>query len=187
MALLILWTSHKVTRATVPAAVLSFVASLVVFVLSRLEHSRGIRPSTLLNLYLLISLLFDTVQVRTLYLRHDDSAILGLFTASVGIKAILLLLEAKNKRSCLRPPYNRFSPETTSGIFNHSFFWWLNPILLKGFRSILTLDDLFTTDQALLSEPLQHEMERAWNMCMSLPLDMLSTDRLQTPRPASMP
>jgi hypothetical protein len=166
LALLIVWTSHQVTRATVPAAVLSFIASLAVSVLSRLEHSRGIRPSTLLNLYLLTSLLFDAVQVRTLYLRHDDLAILGLFTASVAIKAVLLLLEAKNKRAYLRPPYNRFSPETTSGIFNHSFFFWLNPVLFAGFRRVLTLDDLFTTDQALLSDPLHHAMQNSWNKCI---------------------
>jgi len=108
----------------------------------------------------------DAVQVRTLYLREDDSAILGLFTTSIGIKTALLILEAKSKRGYLKPPYNGFSPEAIIGIFNQSFFWWLNPIFAKGFRNVLTLDDLFTTDEALLSEPLQRQMQKSWDKCM---------------------
>jgi ATP-binding cassette, subfamily C (CFTR/MRP), member 1 len=168
LALLILWTSHQATRATIPAAALSFGASLAVTVLSWFEHSRAIRPSTLLNLYLLFSLLFDAIQARTLYLRHDNSSILCLFTASIGLKLILLLLEAQSKRAYLKYPYNRFSPETISGIFSHSFFWWLIPVLTTGFKKILTLDDLFATDQELLSEALQTQMQRSWNKCLCL-------------------
>ena len=186
LALLILWTSHRFTRASVPAAALSFMASFTVFVLSRLEHGRGIRPSTLLNLYLLTSLLFDAIQVRTLYLRHDDPAILSLVTANVGIKTVLLLLEAKTKRGCLRAPFNKFSPEATSGIFSHSFFWWLNPVLLKGFRTVLTLDDLFTTDQALLSEFLQCDMQTSWDRCKIFVFDIVRTDDIQMLRPRNM-
>jgi len=105
LALLILWTSHRLTNATVPAAVLSFAAALAIFCLSRFEHSRSIRPSVILNVYLLASLVFDAVQVRTLYLRHDDPLILGLFAINIGIKLTLLLLEAKNKRHFLKQPY----------------------------------------------------------------------------------
>jgi ATP-binding cassette subfamily C (CFTR/MRP) protein 1 len=148
-------------------------------VLSWFEHNRAIRPSTLLNLYLLFSLVFDAVQVRTLYLRHDDSTILGLFTASIGLKLVLLLLEAKSKRGYLKPPYNRFSPETTNGIFDYSFFWWLLPVLTTGFKKILTLDDLFTTDQELLSESLQNQMQSSWNKCLCLSLIVANADSLQ--------
>jgi ATP-binding cassette subfamily C (CFTR/MRP) protein 1 len=179
LALLIIWTSRQATCATVPAAVLSFGASLAVIALSWFEHSRAIRPSTLLNLYLLFSLVFDAVQVRTLYLRHDDASILGLFTASIGIKAALLLLEVKSKRGYLKAPYNRFSQETTSGIFNHSFFWWLIPVLTTGFKKILTLDDLYTTDQELLSEHLQNQMQISWNKCLRLSPIVASANSLQ--------
>lgn len=178
LALLITWISRQATRATIPAAVLSFGASLAVTVLSWFEHSRAIRPSTLLNLYLLFSLIFDAVQVRTLYLRHDDASILGLFTASIGLKAALLLLEAKSKRGYLKAPYNRFSQETTGGIFNHSFFWWLIPVLTTGFKKILTLDDLYTTDQELLSEHLQNQMQISWNKCLCLSPNVASADSL---------
>jgi ATP-binding cassette subfamily C (CFTR/MRP) protein 1 len=154
-----------VTQAAVPSASLSLLAALAILILSRLEDNRSIRPSFLLNIYLLVSVVFDAVQVRTLYLRHDDSKILGLFTASIFTKSALLLLESRSKRIYLRPPYSTYSPEETSGIFNISFFWWLSPILASGFRKLLTLDDLFTTDNALLSEPLGEQMQQSWNKC----------------------
>jgi hypothetical protein len=111
---------------------------------------------------------------------------LGLFTASISIKAVLLLLEAKGKRGYLKPPYNRFSPESTSAIFNQSFFWWLNPVLVTGFQKILTLDDLFTIDSALLSEPLQYQMQSSWDKCACPSNTVCVTDNFQMLCLASM-
>lgn len=153
------------TRATLPASALSLVAAIAVILLSGLEDSRAVQPSFLLSIYLLSTLVFDAVQLRTLYLRHDDPAILGLFSASIAIKAVLLVLESRSKRHYLRAPYNGYSPESTGGIFNKSFFWWINPILVTGFRRLLTLDDLFQTDASLLSEPLRDRMQKSWDKC----------------------
>jgi ATP-binding cassette subfamily C (CFTR/MRP) protein 1 len=166
IALVVLWSSNRVTGATLPSAILSFLSALVILCLSNLEHTRTVRPSLLLNVYLLGSLVFDAVQVRTLYLRNDHPSILGLFTTNIVIKAALLLLEAKSKRTYLRPPYNAYSPEMTSGVFSHSFFWWIRPLLATGFRKMLTLDDLFQADEGLLSEPLLSQMQDSWAKCM---------------------
>jgi hypothetical protein len=163
---MVLWSSNRVTSAALPSAILSFLSALAILCLSNLEHTRTVRPSLVLNVYLLASLVFDAIQVRTLYLRDDDPSILGLFTTNIVIKAILLLLESKSKRTYLKPPYNAYSPEMTSGVFNHSFFWWIRPLLASGFRKMLTLDDLFQTDEALLSEPLRSQMLDSWAKCM---------------------
>ena len=165
LALLIQWTSHAATRASVPSAALAFTDAIAIFALSNLEHTRAVRPSFLLNVYLLASLLFDITQARTLYLRKENHAILALFTASIAIKVLLLFLEAKDKRSYLKFPYRSYPPEATSGIFNRSFFWWLNPLFTGGFRKILSLDDLYMIDQDLLSEPLQERMQKSWDHC----------------------
>ena len=165
LALLVLWTSNRVTRATIPSSALSFAAAIAILLLSGLEDSRAVRPSLIISIYLLSTLIFDAVQARTLYLRHDDPGILGLFTTSVAVKAILLILESRSKRRYLRAPYNAYSPETTGGIFNRSVFWWINPILATGFRRLLTLDDLFQTDASLLTEPLRNRMQKCWDRC----------------------
>lgn len=187
LGLLICWSRNQLTRGALPSAVLSFLAGIAILCLSHLEHSRAIRPSSLINIYLLVSLSFDAVQVRTLYLKHVDSAILGLFTADIVIKVALLLLESKSKRSHLRAPYNSYSTETTSGIFNRSFFWWLNPVVFTGFRKILTLDDLFTSDPELLSEPLLQQMERSWNTRRRhLTFAPVATHTIQTSHPENI-
>jgi hypothetical protein len=167
LGLLIYWARNQLTRAALPSAILSFLSGIAILCLSRLEHSRTIQPSSLLNVYLLVSLIFDAVQVRTLYLKNVEPAILGLFTADLVIKAVLLVLESQSKRSHLKVPYNGYSPETTSGVFSRSFFLWLNPVVLTGFRKILTLDDLFKSDPELLSEPLFRQMHDSWKNCKS--------------------
>lgn len=167
LGLLICCASNHITRATVPSTVLSFLAAVDILLLSRLEHSRSVKPSFVLNIYLLASVVFDAVQARTLFLRHDKSAILGLFTTGIAIKFALLAVESRSKRQWLRAPYNGYSPEATSGIFNRSFFWWINPILTTGFRKLITLDDLFTTDISLKSEVLIGEIEASWAKCKS--------------------
>lgn len=168
------------TRATVPSAVLSFLASVLVLPLSRLESNRTIRPSSLLSLYLLVSVAFDAIQVRTLFLRHDESAILGLFTTSVALKLILLVLESMNKRRYLRAPYSSYPPESTSGLFGRSLFWWLNPMLATGFRRLMTLDDLFVADKALLSASLGEQMKRSWNKCTGFHFQESITDAFRS-------
>lgn len=172
LALLVLWTTNGVVRteASVPSATLAFVAAIAVFALSYVEHSRSVAPSTLLNVYLLFSLVFDLVQARTLYLRHDDTPIAAVFSAMIGIKAALLFLESLGKRSYLKKPYRELPPESISGIFNQSFFWWLNSLFIGGFRRLLSFDDLFTIDGELTSEGLGNNIQQAWDLrCILLP------------------
>lgn len=167
---MIAWAPNTPTRTTLPASILSLFASLAILVLSIFEHSRSVRPSFIVNIYLFASLSFDAVQTRTLYLRHEAGTIMGLFTANIVLKAILVLLESRSKRNCLKSPYNSYPPEATSGIFSQCFFWWLNPVLATGFRKLLTLDDLFKPDIKLLSGPLQEQAQSSWDKCMYLPM-----------------
>lgn len=165
LALLVLWSSNSATKASVPSAAFEFIGAIVIFAMSHLEHTRSVRPSSLLSVYLLFSILFDATQLRTLYLRHEFSTIVGLATASLVVEILLFLLELTSKRSFLRSPYRSWPPETTSGIISRSLFWWINPIFVRGFRKILSLDDLFATDPELLSEKLQEKMENSWKKC----------------------
>ena len=93
LALLVLWSSHSATKASVPSAALELVGAIAIFAISNLEHSRSVRPSSLLSVYLLFSILFDATQLRTLYLRHELSTIVGLSTATLVVEILLFLLE----------------------------------------------------------------------------------------------
>lgn len=75
----------------------------------------------------------------------------------------LLILEALEKRRILRAEYKASPPEATASIFNRSFFWWLNPLFMRGFTSLLRLDDLFEVDKQMRSEYVHEQMEQAYN------------------------
>jgi ATP-binding cassette subfamily C (CFTR/MRP) protein 1 len=156
-------SSNIQTLASVPSAALAFVIALVMYPLSYLEHTRSIRPSTLLELYLLQSILLNIPQARTLFLHPNGTAIAAIFVAIIGAMLIVWTLEARNKIKHLKEPYKEYPPEATHGVWNRTFFLWLNRLFVKGFRNFLTLDDLWQTPPDLASERLQEEMQSVWD------------------------
>jgi ATP-binding cassette, subfamily C (CFTR/MRP), member 1 len=167
IATLTLWAQNDTIRTVVPAVVLSLLDVLFITALSFVEHSRSVRPSSLLSVYLLLSILLDSAQVRTLFLRpYYPSSLAGTATASVGLKVLLLLLEIQHKEKYLNPTHReKHPPEELSGIFGRTVFSWLNALFVQGFRKLLTLDDLFPTDSALNSEYLMSRLKVSWAKC----------------------
>lgn len=155
-------SSGQQTPVSVPATALSVFATIGLAALSNLENNRSTRPSLLICTYLLLSTLLDIAQTRTLWLQHRNTKLSVLFTSSVLAKVVLLWLEAFEKRSFLKEPYNKYPPEALAGVLNTSFFWWLNTLIQKGHRNIINLDDLFDTDKALSSSSLKARMQTAW-------------------------
>jgi ATP-binding cassette subfamily C (CFTR/MRP) protein 1 len=154
------------TRVSIATQALTVGATLIFCLLSYYEHTRAVRPSFILNVYLFFTLLFDIARARTLWIREADaySNIIAIVsTVTVGLKALILLLEAVEKRLILRPVYKSYPPEATSSVYNKSFFWWLNPLFAKGFMRLIRIDDLFTLDKHMFSERVHERMEAAWN------------------------
>jgi hypothetical protein len=122
--------------------------------LSFYDHVRVARPSVLLSIYLFPTLLLDAAQTRTYWLAERTQRELiytGVFTASLAVKAIILLLEAKPKTKWLniKEPY---SPEETSSIYSLGVFFWLNKIFLTGYRKTMDMQDLYPLDRAMAGE-----------------------------------
>ncbi|WDK08975.1 ABC transporter [Colletotrichum graminicola] len=131
------------TRATIPTAVPSLVASLGVGLLLWLSHERSLRPSFILSTYLSLSVLLDTARDRTL--------------------AVMVLLESTEKRRILVPRHKGYSKEVTSGTFSRSVFFWLTSLFVNGYRNILRLDDLYPLDPKLASGPIYRKLADAWD------------------------
>lgn len=139
------------TSLSLAAATLSFIGAAVMCLMSHLEHTKSVRPSALLNFYLLFSVLFDVVQLRTLWRIQSLETVARLFSSALALKVVLLVLEAKEKGSMLIPPYHNASPEAKSGLYNRSLFWWLNPFLTTGFKRAIATEDLYSLDETLSS------------------------------------
>ncbi|KAK1984403.1 ABC transporter [Colletotrichum cereale] len=148
VALLVLWiaTPSDVfprTRATIPTAALTLVASPGVGLLLWLSHERSVRPSFVLSTYLFLSTLLDTARARTL--------------------AVMVLLESTEKRRILVPQHKGYSKEVTSGTISRSVFFWLTSLFVNGYRNILRLGDLYSLDPKLASEPLSRKLANDWD------------------------
>lgn len=133
---------------------LAFVNGFLLLFLSHAEHMRTVQPSTIINVYLLFTLLFDSVVARTLWLADHDSISSALFTLTVAIKIFMLTSEGWNKRPILLSQYQHLSPEATSGILARGIFWWLNPFMRTGFTRSLTMHDMHPIDDSIATRTL---------------------------------
>ena len=163
--LVVLWVLRAPlkTRTSIASAALAFCEALRFAVLSHYEHVKNIRPSSLLNLALAISLGFDVVRMRTFVKMDYDNLITSIFMGTIATKSGILLLEGKSKKMFLKGVDSERPPEETSGIFSRSIFWWLNPLLREGYRKVLTLKDLYDLDEHLPDHDIQTRFERTWS------------------------
>lgn len=92
-----------------------------------------------------------------------DRSIAAVFSSSLGVKLLILVTEAMEKRDILLPRYQQHPPEATSGIYSRSFFWWLNSLFSSGFRRSLSNDDLYPIDDSMISSVLQDRLQIVWN------------------------
>ncbi|KAH6867400.1 putative ABC multidrug transporter [Thelonectria olida] len=159
LLILVAIESFHVTSIFMASSVLKLVAALFMVTLSIVDHSRSPRPSVLLNSYLFLTLLLDVAQARTLFLLSDDkpdTTYSAIFTASVALKAGILLLEAKRKSKWISWDEKEHSPEESSSIFSLGVLFWLNNMFLEGYRKTLLMRDLYPLDVSLNSKRL-HE------------------------------
>jgi ATP-binding cassette subfamily C (CFTR/MRP) protein 1 len=148
---------------SIAAATLGLLDALTLYALSHAEHVRSIRPSSVISLYLIFTILFDSAQCRTLWLLPGSQVVAGLLTGSIVAKIGMLILEAKEKRNILMPQWKGVSPEATGGVINRGLFWWLNDLMIKGWKGILKVDALYSTDSALDSTELLAMLDATWS------------------------
>lgn len=100
--------------------------------MSYMEHIYSLQPSALINVYLLLSLIFDIARCRIIWLHGSSQSIAAVLTTTVAVKFTVLITEAIEKRAILLDRYRLVSPEQTSGIYSKSVFWWLNSLMKTG-------------------------------------------------------
>ena len=150
------------TRLSVATEVMAIVDAIAITILSTLDHNRSVRPSTILQIYLMLSMLFDIVRTRTIWLISSDHALIILFTAATASKVVMLLLELTEKRHALEPKYRSLPREATSGFANVSIFWWLNKFLRVGAGKIIGLEELDGLEDEFDSVRLLERLQSDW-------------------------
>ncbi|KAI0113784.1 multidrug resistance-like protein [Nemania sp. FL0031] len=169
LSLVVAWASQSrllghVRTVSLAASAVSFLAGLLMTGLSYTEHARSRRPSFVLNAYLLASLLLDVAIVRSFWLSGLSNTICSIFSASLALKAVLLVMEAVEKgRFLVHSNSSHRNPELTSGLYSRGLIWWMNPLLLDGFRRLLRPDDLYSLDGSMSADVLHRAFWRSWN------------------------
>ncbi|KAH0437695.1 ABC multidrug transporter [Colletotrichum camelliae] len=161
--LLALWALPNTIRtpASLAAAILALVNSILLIGLIYVEHGRSTRPSKLLSMYLFISALADMAQARSLFLQQPNTSgrIGAVFAASLTMKLLLVLLEEMPKSDVREPS----SKEEISGPINRSGFGWLSPLFLQGSRGTLNVRDLGNIDRKFDSARLLSILSSSWD------------------------
>jgi ATP-binding cassette, subfamily C (CFTR/MRP), member 1 len=162
-ALLACWIKSPLTNYSIAAAILALISAVGAVLLVSVEHTRTVRPSTLLTVYLVIEILVGLINVRTIHLRYYLPLLERFIFATLIIKFTLLVLESWQKQRIIQLGTD-YSPEETSGILNHSVLWWLNPLFFKGYRNIISQEDLYGLDGELRSTELRDQILECWEM-----------------------
>lgn len=143
---------------------MSILAALCLSPLLLQEQQRSDRASDLTTLYLLACTLCDVIILAapSNVARHAHISRTVLFRCCVH--STLLLLECCVKR---RKALDEFSmpssPEERHGILNRAFFVWINPILLRGYTSILVSQDLPNLSRFMKPELTREAIIKSWS------------------------
>ena len=156
------------THTTLASTILNLVTSVVLILVSDLEHTRSIRPSYLIQTFFIFATLCDLPRVRTQWLVPDNSRVAPVFTASFGVKMAILLIESMHKYSYSSLAKEKVSPEEIQGVIGGTFFAWLNPLFLKGYKHNLSMDDLYIVDESLRGDVLYKRLQGHWIKGMAI-------------------
>ncbi|THX67803.1 P-loop containing nucleoside triphosphate hydrolase protein [Aureobasidium pullulans] len=133
------------------ASILALIAAFVTVLLSQWEHSRSIRPSYLLQTYLLLSLLGRLVHIYTGWPDMTATSEKAIEISVCISTAILLGTESVQKDGILLSR-KKHAPQVLRGMFGQRFFLWLNQLFHKGcYSTIFDLDSLDRIDEVLSS------------------------------------
>lgn len=161
---IIFWAvSVKSAEISIVAASLASVSALCIVGMLYAEHVYSLQTSTLVSIYLSITLLFSIARTRSYFIREGFEAVGGLSASIVALKLIILILEEVPKRRLVNnAAIRQAGRETFSGFWNRAMLIWLNSTFVRGYRAILNINDLQALPLDLTSEELHRRFAEKW-------------------------
>ncbi|KAL7748648.1 hypothetical protein RI367_006059 [Sorochytrium milnesiophthora] len=131
------------------ASSLSLLSVLFALVLTRAEHAVMRTGSTVLSLFWLFKWLTGAISLRTyalLGVGASDPAYFALSALTVAGCFLASVLELVQPAPC-----DGELPEPRVSIFSRLTFWWMNPLMLRGSKMTLVMDDLYRVHPKMVS------------------------------------
>jgi ATP-binding cassette subfamily C (CFTR/MRP) protein 1 len=145
------------TNTTIVSAVVTLFATFALAVASNYEHYRNARPSSPIGIYLVVTWVFDAIE--------HGKPLAYMQAISAAVKLGLVVLELKEKRAWLVDPKAFPAPESTANFFNRLTFFWVNPLLLRGYKKPLHQGDLFEVQDQIIGEKNLLAFAERWEKC----------------------
>ncbi|KAF1994323.1 hypothetical protein P154DRAFT_585907 [Amniculicola lignicola CBS 123094] len=144
------------------ASVAAFLASLGLCPLLYLEHMRSIRPADWAVIYVLVTAITDAIELEASLRSHPVDVYSSLIMIAITLKLVLLATESRGMKKSLRMMNSPPAPEQTAGVLNRTFFWWINEILVQGYKGVLVASTLPPVTDKLSSSYLRRRALIAW-------------------------
>lgn len=142
------------TAVSIPSAAVSLIASIFIPLVSRSEHLKSRRPSSLLVVFLSLTCLFEATRTRT-YRLSGEVAMAVTLSVALGIRLIALCLETQSKSDLLLARNEKIPAEVLAGPISRTVFHWLNGLMMSGYRGVLHPEEFGPVDDRLLSARLR--------------------------------
>jgi ATP-binding cassette subfamily C (CFTR/MRP) protein 1 len=153
------------TKTTIVSAVVILFATFALAVTSNYEHYRNPRPSSPIGIYLVVTWVFDVAKVRSLLAIKHGKPLAYMQAVTAAVKLGLIVLELKEKRAWFLDTKAFPAPESTANFFNRLTFFWVNPLLLRGYKKPLQENDLFEVQDQIVGEKNLLAFAERWEKC----------------------
>ncbi|KAJ6788053.1 hypothetical protein PWT90_09274 [Aphanocladium album] len=156
--------SEFLTTASIPAASLDLVASVALAAFIFVEHRHALRESAFLGLYLSITFLLDIAKCRSYFRRTGLEALGGLAAAAAIIRLTIIILEELPRTALIVDDEIRqlTGREAAAGFWTRSLFLWLNPLIWKGYRGTIAIEDISEIGAEFSSRTLFEQFHPRW-------------------------
>ncbi|KAG8708858.1 hypothetical protein FRC09_000997 [Ceratobasidium sp. 395] len=140
-------TVLELPRDTLFIPMVPLVSSLLLAALVGFEHFRSLTPSTVVLGYTVFKVLGNLAILRTyrtigLPTQLSEDPLYALTVAATTGYILLTIAESIEKRRLFKSSYDSFPRECSTSILSRSLYLWLLPLLWRGSRVKLGLDDL---------------------------------------------
>lgn len=150
-------------NSAVAASVTAVAAAVAVVLMIYWEHVHAIRASSLVSLYLTLTVLLEATKTYSLVNRPVMNVAGALTMTITVVKGILVVMQEVPRQLKEELLVNgKVSNEVTGGFWNRTLVFWINSTLFIGFRRPLKIQDLAHIGPDYSSEALADRFERFW-------------------------
>nr|UOU03336.1 ATP-binding cassette subfamily C1-5 [Brachionus rubens] len=144
---------------------------VLVLILVHFERIKGLRSSTLIFAFWGLLAITNLITARSQYLIYYVEPekfdflkwmTFTVFYVLVWVNLVLSLFSEKVKKPNLDSE-EKVLPENYVSLLSRLCFWWINDLILTGYKRDLTKEDLWKVEETEASEHLTRKLEIAWN------------------------